>query len=143
MCESFLANSWIHSHELFLLGPGEKKVTEEPDPRKSLIQCKHQPTSDTILGTPNCSFFVMNKEDHTLGNLFASRLHNYDYVTYSGYAMKHPLTPVVHLRVATDGSVTPREALLNCAKDILVDLDKVSREFTKEFELKKISAGPK
>jgi DNA-directed RNA polymerase II subunit RPB11 len=57
--------------------------------------------------------------------------------------MKHPLTPVVHLRIATDGTVTPRQALLNAAKDILVDLDKVSREFTKEFELKKISDGQK
>lgn len=54
--------------ELFLLGDGEKKVTETPDTR-----------------TPNTSIFTFNKEDHTLGNMLRSHLFKDNRVTFSGY----------------------------------------------------------
>jgi DNA-directed RNA polymerase II subunit RPB11 len=71
--------------------------------------------------------------------LLAARLHKYPYITFSAYKMHHPLTPKFDLRVGTDGSVTPKDALVQCCKDVLLDLDVVSREFTKEMELKKIA----
>jgi DNA-directed RNA polymerase II subunit RPB11 len=94
-------------------------------------------------GLPNTTIFTFNKEDHTLGNLIASRLHKYGYVTFSAYKMHHPLTPAFDLRVSTDGTVTPRDAVLTCCKDVLVDLDTVSREFTKEMELYRIANAGK
>jgi len=116
--------------EAFLLGEGQLKVTWVDDSR-----------------VPNTTIFTFNKEDHTLGNLIASRLHKYAYVTFSAYKMHHPLVSAFDLRVSTDGTVTPRDAVVSCCKDILVDLDTVSREFTKEMELHRIanatkSAGP-
>lgn len=80
--------------ELFLLGDGEKKVTEEPDTRKSSVapHQQHDPNVDgTIKGIPSSSIFTFNKEDHTLGNLLSSRLLQSPHVTFSGYKVPHPL----------------------------------------------------
>ncbi|CAD6574577.1 MAG: DNA-directed RNA polymerase II core subunit [Alectoria sarmentosa] len=94
--------------ELFLLGEGEKKVTEEADTR-----------------IPSSSIFTFNKEDHTLGNLLRSRLLQSPHVKFAGYKVPHPL-------------VSPRAALMQCCKDLVNDLSILSREFTKEFELRKM-----
>lgn len=42
------------------------------------------------------------------------------------------------LRVQTDGTLSPRAALMQCCKDLVNDLSILSREFTKEFELRKM-----
>jgi len=51
------------------------------------------------------------------------------------------LKPKFILRVGTDGTVTPKDAVIKCCHDIVTTLDKVSREFTKEMELFKIARG--
>jgi DNA-directed RNA polymerase II subunit RPB11 len=53
----------------------------------------------------------------------------------------HPLFATFELRVQTDGSVTPKEALVNTCKALVGDLEILSREFTKEFELRKMVSG--
>ena len=53
----------------------------------------------------------------------------------------HPLFPTFELRVQTDGEVTPKEALLSTCRDLVNDLSTLSREFTKEFELRKMVNG--
>ncbi|KAI4202894.1 MAG: hypothetical protein LQ350_002265 [Teloschistes chrysophthalmus] len=122
--------------ELFLLGDGEKKVTEETDTR-----------------IPSTSVFTFNKEDHTLGNMLRARLLQSPHVLFSGYKVPHPLFRWVArytlgipnngnskfiLRVQTDGTLTPRQALLQACKDLVTDLGLLSREFTKEWELRKM-----
>jgi DNA-directed RNA polymerase subunit L len=82
--------------------------------------------------------FTFNKEDHTLGNLLSSRLRHDSRVTFSGYKAPHPLEPKFELRVGTDGSIDPREALRTACEEIVRDLDNVSREFTKEMALYRI-----
>ena len=42
------------------------------------------------------------------------------------------------LRVQTDGTLSPRAALVQCCKDLVNELSILSREFTKEFELRKM-----
>lgn len=54
------------------------------------------------------------------------------------YLVAHPLVPNFELRIQTDGTCTPKEALVNCCRAIVFDLDVLSREFTKEWELRKI-----
>jgi len=111
-------------YELFLLGDGEKKVTWKDDTR-----------------VPNTAIFTFLKEDHTLGNLLSQRLHKYSFIQFSAYKVPHPLFAEFELRITTDGSVTPKEAILQACKDVVQDLDVLSREFTKEWELKKIAAA--
>jgi hypothetical protein len=53
----------------------------------------------------------------------------------------HPLFANFELRIQTDGSFTPREALVSSCRTLVGDLDTLSREFTKEFELRKMVAG--
>jgi DNA-directed RNA polymerase II subunit RPB11 len=83
--------------ELFLLGDGEKKVTETPDTRKLHSHSHSRFISLAIhvlmmtLGIPSSSLFIFNKEDHTLGNLLRSRLLQSEHVTFAGYRVPHPL----------------------------------------------------
>ncbi|KAF2433295.1 DNA-directed RNA polymerase II subunit RPB11a [Tothia fuscella] len=109
-------------YELFLLDADQKKITWKDDTRVT-----------------NTAIFTFNKEDHTLGNLLSQRLHKYDYIQFSAYIVHHPLTPAFDLRVTTDGSVTPKEAVKRACGDIITELNVLSREFTKEWELKKIA----
>ncbi|KAI9887035.1 MAG: DNA-directed RNA polymerase II core subunit [Watsoniomyces obsoletus] len=117
-----VADSQPISTELFLLGPGEKKVTEEVDPRVS-----------------SCSIFTFNREDHTLGNMIRSRLLRTPHVTFSGYKVPHPSVPHFLLRVQTDGDITPRDALVQACRDLVQDLAEFEKQFTKEFELHKVA----
>lgn len=110
--------------ELFLLGEGEKKCSEVPDTR-----------------TPNSSVFTFNREDHTLANILRAHLLKDSHVIFAGYKIPHPLFATFELRVQTDGSVTPKEALVNTCKALVGDLEILSREFTKEFELRKMVSG--
>lgn len=41
----------------------------------------------------------------------------------------------------TDGEITPKEAMISCCKALVGDLDILSREFTKEYELRKMVSG--
>lgn len=50
----------------------------------------------------------------------------------------HPLVPKFELRVQTDGNITPKEAVITACHDLVKDLGILSREFTKEFELRKM-----
>ncbi|KAL2058856.1 hypothetical protein ABVK25_000148 [Lepraria finkii] len=107
--------------DTFLLADGEKKVTEEADTR-----------------IPSASTFTFNKEDHTLGNLLRSHLLKSPHVRYSGYRIPHPLTSTFELRIQTDGTLTPRAALQQTCRELVNDLSILSREFTKEWELRKM-----
>ncbi|MCJ1262068.1 DNA-directed RNA polymerase II core subunit [Lobaria immixta] len=110
-----------HRFELFILGEGERKVTEEPDTR-----------------IPSSAIFTFNKEDHTLGNCIRSRLLQYPFVLFSAYKVPHPLEAKFILRVQTDGTVTPRAALIQSCRDLVHDFALLNQEFTKEWELRKM-----
>jgi DNA-directed RNA polymerase II subunit RPB11 len=60
-------------------------------------------------------------------------------ILFSAYKVPHPLFADFELRVQTDGTMTPKDAVVKACKDIVQDLGTLSREFTKEVELKKLS----
>ncbi|KAJ4301193.1 DNA-directed RNA polymerase II core subunit [Kalmusia sp. IMI 367209] len=107
--------------ELFLLGDGEQKIEVKEETR-----------------VPNTTVFTFNKEDHTLGNLISQRLLKYDYVTFSAYKVPHPLFATFELRVTTDGSITPKDAVVKCCRDVVQDLQMLSNSFQTEWLGKKI-----
>ncbi|KAK1688083.1 DNA-directed RNA polymerase [Colletotrichum godetiae] len=111
--------------ELFLLGDGEKKIEEK-----------------VFSGMSNTSDFVIKKEDHTLGNLLSEHLKMHKHVLMAGYKIAHPNVPEMFIRVQTDGSITAKEALVEVIKKLMQDLSHLSREFTREFELRRmVEAG--
>ncbi|GKT84837.1 DNA-directed RNA polymerase II subunit RPB11 [Colletotrichum tofieldiae] len=106
----------------------------------------------------NTSDFVIKKEDHTLGNLLSEHLKMHKNVLMAGYKStshglsgSHTLTkfysrssqrPEMFIRVQTDGSITAKEALVQVIKKLMQDLSHLSREFTREFELRRmVEAG--
>ncbi|KAJ5825788.1 hypothetical protein N7474_002926 [Penicillium riverlandense] len=107
-------------YEAILLAPGENKIDVEIDTRM-----------------PNAAIFTFHKEDHTLANMLRSRLIKTPHVIFAAYKVPHPLTPNFLLRVQTDGEVTPREVVINACHALIKDLGILSREFTKEYELRK------
>ncbi|PKY01303.1 DNA-directed RNA polymerase II subunit RPB11a [Aspergillus campestris IBT 28561] len=108
-------------YESFVLGNGENKVDMEVDTR-----------------IPNTSIFTFNKEDHTLGNMIRSRLLQSSHVLFAAYKVPHPLVPKFILRVQTDGEITPKDAVIAACHELVRDLGILSREFTKEYELRKM-----
>ena len=50
----------------------------------------------------------------------------------------HPLVPNFILRVQTDGEVAPKQAVITACHELVRDLGIFSREFTKEYELRKM-----
>ena len=56
---------------------------------------------------------------------------------FAWYKVPHPLVPKFQLRVQTDGEVTPKDAIIAACNDLVKDLGTLSREFTKEYELRK------
>ncbi|KAJ5728648.1 uncharacterized protein N7483_003156 [Penicillium malachiteum] len=109
-------------YEAILLAPGEKKIDVEVDTRM-----------------PNAAIFTFHKEDHTLANLLRTRLLKHPNVTFSAYRVPHPLTPSFELRVQTDGEITPRAAVIASCNSLIKELGIISREFTKEYELRKMA----
>lgn len=52
------------------------------------------------------------------------------------------MVPKFELRVQTDGEIVPKEAVVTACHELVRDLGILSREFTKEYELRKmVGAG--
>ncbi|KAI1201076.1 DNA-directed RNA polymerase [Nemania serpens] len=112
--------------ELFLVNEaeGEKKITEKP-----------------FAGTSNTSDFILLKEDHTLGNLLSEHLKQHPHVLMAGYKVAHPNVPEVLIRLRTDGTVTPRAVLIEVCKQLISAYGQLGREFTREYELRRMVAA--
>jgi DNA-directed RNA polymerase II subunit RPB11 len=57
------------------------------------------------------------------------------------HPVPHPLFATFELRIQTNGEITPKEAIIACCKQLVADLGHVEREFTKEWELRKMVDG--
>ncbi len=91
-----------------------------------------------------------------MGNLLAEQLKQAPHVLMAGYKSKtlartlylycrtlilmspvgHPNVPEVMIRIQTDGSMTPREALVRACKQLVAAYGQLGREFQKELALR-------
>jgi DNA-directed RNA polymerase II subunit RPB11 len=62
-------------------------------------------------------------------------------VLFAGYKVPHPLHPYFLLKVQTDGSITPREALDQASLKLLVKLQQMEASFKTEFAAKAMDGG--
>ena len=74
--------------------------------------------------------FEIEGENHTLCNILREVLWEDSHVKTAVYRMGHPLVKLPRMLVETDGSETPREALVKAAKSVL----KLNESFSKAFE---------
>ncbi|KAK4705414.1 DNA-directed RNA polymerase II subunit RPB11, partial [Phenoliferia sp. Uapishka_3] len=101
--------------ELFVLADGESKLTVDEDTK-----------------IPNAATVTINKEDHTLANMLRSQLLLLPYVIFSGYRVPHPLEPRVVLKIQTDGSFTPIQAVQQACDDLIRTLASMKNQFQNE-----------
>eukprot|EP00299_Pterocystis_sp_00344_P014944 c7443_g1_i3.p1 GENE.c7443_g1_i3~~c7443_g1_i3.p1 ORF type:complete len:122 (-),score=18.13 c7443_g1_i3:246-611(-) len=87
--------------ELFLIPEGKSKVQFIPDTK-----------------IPNAGTFLIEREDHTLGNLLRMQLLNNPAVLFSGYRMPHPLEHKIELRIQTVPETDPKTVLLLALRQI-------------------------
>lgn len=57
----------------------------------------------------------------------------------AAYKIAHPNVPEVLLRIQTDGTITPREALIESCKQLVAIFGQFGREFQKEFAFRQIA----
>ncbi|RPB14994.1 RBP11-like subunits of RNA polymerase, partial [Morchella conica CCBAS932] len=88
---------------------------------------------------PNTAIFTFAREDHTLGNLLTSALLDTDHVVFAAYKVPHPLFPTFTLRISTDATIGPKEALTTACKRVIEDLSSLSKKLTREWELTKLA----
>ncbi|GAA5969761.1 hypothetical protein JCM3765_003449 [Sporobolomyces pararoseus] len=103
-------------YEMFVLADGEPKVTVEEDSK-----------------IPNAATLTINKEDHTLANMLRSQLLLLPYVQFAGYKVPHPLESRVVLKLQTDGSQTPIQAVQNAIGDLMLLLGRAKASFSQEL----------
>jgi DNA-directed RNA polymerase II subunit RPB11 len=60
-------------------------------------------------------------------------------VTFAAYRVPHPLEHNVVVRVQTEDGYEPKQAVINAANALLVQLTQLRSNFEQEWELKKIS----
>ncbi|CAK5055595.1 unnamed protein product [Meloidogyne enterolobii] len=107
-------------YESFLLDEGEKKIEIEKDTK-----------------VPNAAVFTLNKEDHTLGNMIKHQLLKDPRVLFAGYRNPHPLVHKVLLRVQTDATTTPAEALDSAITDSIAEMSLLEERFRDAFREKR------
>lgn len=51
--------------------------------------------------------------------------------------------PELFIRVQTDGTITPKDAMTEVCKNLIAQFAQLGREFTREYELRRMAtAGP-
>ncbi|KAJ2922298.1 hypothetical protein H1R20_g14803, partial [Candolleomyces eurysporus] len=106
-------------YELFVLEDGEKPV---------------EVTEDTKI--PNAATIKIVKQDHTLGNMLRAQLLATPHVLFAGYKVPHPLHPYFQIKIQTDGTITPQDALEQAASKLIGTISDLEAKFRREFTFK-------
>ncbi|BFH72659.1 DNA-directed RNA polymerase subunit L [Sulfurisphaera javensis] len=67
-------------------------------------------------------------EEHTLGNLIKGYLMRVQGVKFASYAKPHPLIDSIIVKIMTDGSISPKEALIKAIELAEADTNKFIEE---------------
>ena len=59
-------------------------------------------------------------------------------VLFAGYKVPHPLDPHFILKVQTDGTIPPAQALQEACQQLIVIIAELQNKFEKEFEMKEM-----
>ncbi len=90
---------------------------------------------------PNAATFKVFKQDHTLANLLRSYLLENKSVIFAGYKVPHPLEPYFVLKVQTNGSVSPTDALRQACNNVIMTVTSLQKKFEDQFRDKEFDIG--
>jgi len=77
--------------------------------------------------------FELPKVSHGFCNILKDQLWKDSHVKVAAYRVEHPLINIPRFVVETDGSETPKNALLGAVKKLDTVADKLKRELSKEL----------
>eukprot|EP01083_Nonionella_stella_P072733 196233_1 len=108
-------------YEAFVLEEGEHKILYKPETKMT-----------------NAGKFMIQKEDHTVGNALRMKLLEDPQVLFAGYKIPHPLKYEVVIMVRTrDRTKTPLDAFNNAVMEIQNELTAIKQLFSdavRDFE---------
>ena len=107
---------------------------------------------------PNAATIKIFKQDHTLANMIRSyalsspcfpicpntcisQLLATPSILFAGYKVPHPLEPYFVLKIQTDGSITPTEALEQAGNSLLKLMSDLQAKFKAEFSFKDVEGA--
>ena len=76
----------------------------------------------------------MQNHDHTLGNVVRHQLLQDSRVRFAGYKKPHPLEEKIEIKVHTDGTVKPDEAVKESCAKLNDQLEQLANEFRQELQ---------
>ena len=76
----------------------------------------------------------MQNHDHTLGNVVRHQLLQDSRVRFAGYKKPHPLEEKSEIKVHTDGTVKPDEAVRDSCNKLNEQLELLANEFKLELQ---------
>ncbi|KAL4421738.1 hypothetical protein ABPG77_002354 [Micractinium sp. CCAP 211/92] len=103
--------------EKFVVPDGVKKVAFQPDTKVA-----------------NAGSFVIQREDHTIGNLVRMQLHRDKNVVFAGYRIPHPLEYQMVVKVQTNGKKTPIQAVHSALEDLGNEVGDIRTKFQQQLE---------
>mmetsp|Transcript_7568 Transcript_7568/g.10231 ORF Transcript_7568/g.10231 Transcript_7568/m.10231 type:complete len:117 (-) Transcript_7568:259-609(-) len=106
-------------YEKFVLPEGVKKVEYIKDTK-----------------VPNAARFILEREDHTAGNLLRVELFRDTNVLFSGYRLPHPLEHKVWIQVQTNNKSAPIDAVDSALTEILAEYGAIKAAFQEEVDRK-------
>ena len=62
-------------------------------------------------------------------------------VLFAGYKVPHPLEPVIIIKVQTDGTTTPIQAVETACTSLIAMISKLQENFKREFTAKELDLG--
>jgi DNA-directed RNA polymerase II subunit RPB11 len=84
---------------------------------------------------PNASLIVLQKEDHTLGNIIRLQLLRDRRVRFAGYRMPHPTIHDCHIKLQTmEAGQSPLNVFDDALEDLGEEMQRLKRGFKDAFE---------
>lgn len=80
--------------------------------------------------------FLIEREDHTLGNILRMQLLEDDDIHFAGYRMPHPLEHKICVQVQTNGECNPSEALMRACHRLTDKISRIEEKFDAEVARK-------
>jgi DNA-directed RNA polymerase subunit L len=107
-----------------------------PSQKKKKKKKTHLPRIRCVRDTKveHAATFVIAREDHTVGCALRGALAADADVVFAGYRIPHPLEHAMHVRVATTGVRTPREAVSKALDDLADEVVDVRAKFLEAGE---------
>mmetsp|Transcript_9414 Transcript_9414/g.10893 ORF Transcript_9414/g.10893 Transcript_9414/m.10893 type:complete len:115 (-) Transcript_9414:705-1049(-) len=82
----------------------------------------------------NAGQFMIQREDHTLGNLVRCQVHKDPNVIFAGYRLPHPLEHRMEIKIQTNDKSTPLKTVDKALTDLHTELEAVSKAFQEALD---------